>query len=299
MMATTAIHYSRVTLLSAVITCLLSTSQAFLQPGFRKDWSQADCFSNNKVQRQSICVFLSSRDSPADMQRRQQLLQRDGPFFQLNRNGGNVEFGATADLITQLNPQRPDLPSVNAFLSDEGRVAFSIWDKKLIQEIDKNVFRLKVMKLQFVTIQLQPSVDVKMWTEVSPGDSPVFRLQSVAFEPNLQVVPGLSLSAKSLGIKIEVVGELQPTVDGKGVTGKITFTTSGILPPPMRLLPEPILKAASDAINQTITKFAIQSFQKGALSNYKEFLRARQLGSKHEWTKNSFEDIQWIAHAVT
>jgi hypothetical protein len=189
--------------------------------------------------------------------------------------GGQVEFGATANLVTKLNPQQPDLPAVQSWLGDERRVALSIWDEKLIQELGSNVFRLKVMKLQFVTIQLQPSVDVKMWTEVSSDGNPTFRLQSVAFEPNLQVLPGVNLSASSLGIKIEVVGELQPTPDGKGVTGKISFTTSGNLPPPMRLLPEPVLKAASDTINQTITQFAIQSFQRGAIAKYQEFLKTK------------------------
>ena len=106
-------------------------------------------------------------------------------------------------------------------------------------------------------------------------DHPVFSLQSVNFDPNIQVLPGLRISADSLGIIIEVVGELRPTKDGKGVVGDIAFQTSGELPPPMRLLPEPALKAASDTINKTIVNFAIQSFQKGATAKYREFLRKK------------------------
>jgi Protein of unknown function (DUF1997) len=273
--AMNTIYLCRWTLLAVGLACSLNTSAAFVQPTAFRSLKLQDDARCTKIQRHSGPLFLSSRVSPAELQRRNQLLQRNGPFFQLNRMGGQVEFGATANLVTKLNPQQPDLPAVQSWLGDERRVALSIWDEKLIQELGQNVFKLKVMKLQFVTIQLQPSVDVKMWTEVSSDGNPTFRLQSVAFEPNLQVLPGINLSASSLGIKIEVVGELQPTPDGKGVTGKITFTTSGILPPPMRLLPEPVLKAASDTINQTITQFAIQSFQRGAIAKYQEFLKTK------------------------
>ena len=81
----------------------------------------------------------------------------------------------------------------------------------------------------------------------------------------------MNMDSQAFGILIEVAGELQPTKDGKGVTGKIAFQTSGALPPPMRLLPQPVLKATSDTINQTITQFAIQSFQRGATAKFKEF----------------------------
>ena len=273
--AMNTMNLCRWTLLAVGLACSLNTSAAFVQPTAFRSLKLQDDARCTKIQRHPGPLFLSSRVSPAELQRRNQLLQRNGPFFQLNRMGGQVEFGATANLVTKLNPQQPDLPAVQSWLGDERRVALSIWDEKLIQELGQNVFKLKVMKLQFVTIQLQPSVDVKMWTEISSDGNPTFRLQSVAFEPNLQVLPGINLSASSLGIKIEVVGELQPTPDGKGVTGKITFTTSGILHPPMRLLPEPVLKAASDTINQTITQFAIQSFQRGAIAKYQEFLKTK------------------------
>eukprot|EP00543_Licmophora_paradoxa_P003116 CAMPEP_0202456344 /NCGR_PEP_ID=MMETSP1360-20130828/13628_1 /ASSEMBLY_ACC=CAM_ASM_000848 /TAXON_ID=515479 /ORGANISM="Licmophora paradoxa, Strain CCMP2313" /LENGTH=132 /DNA_ID=CAMNT_0049076123 /DNA_START=1 /DNA_END=399 /DNA_ORIENTATION=- len=126
------------------------------------------------------------------------------------------------------------------------------------------------MKLQFVTITLQPSVNLRMWTQQTPSGAPVFLLQSVSFDPKIQVLPGLSVDAESLGIQIEVVGELRPDGNG-GVTGRIAFQTSGNLIPPLRIVPEGVLRAASDTINNTITQFAIRSFQKGAIAKYQEF----------------------------
>ena len=207
--------------------------------------------------------------SASELKKRTTMLGRTGPYFSLDRFGGKVEFGATANLVTQLNG---DKATIESWLQDTERIATSIWDEKLIRSKGDSVYELKLMQLQFVTITLQPSVDVKMWTETNPTTGePTFKLQSVGFEPNLQVLPGMNMDSQAFGILIEVAGELQPTKDGKGVTGKIAFQTSGALPPPMRLLPQPVLKATSDTINQTITQFAIQSFQRGATAKFKEF----------------------------
>jgi hypothetical protein len=206
--------------------------------------------------------------------RRKTLLDRSGPFFSLDRMRGNVEFGSTANLVTQLDTTA-NRETIHRWLSDERRVALSIWDEKLIRELGDSVFRMQIMTLQFVTIQLKPSVDVKMWSTVQ-DEKPVFLLQSSSFDPNIQLLPGLGVPAESLGIKIEVVGELRPTNDGRGVTGKIAFSSGGLLPPPMRILPEAVLKAASDTINETVAQFAIQSFQRGATAKYREFRQAEQ-----------------------
>jgi len=192
----------------------------------------------------------------------------------MDRFAGKVEFGSTANLVTQLS-QTPNQDLIAGWLSDERRVALSIWDPKLVSEKGNAIFQLQVMQLQFVTITLAPTVDVKMWTS-QRNNLPVFSLQSIAFDPNLQILPGVGVKADSLGIVIEVVGDLRPTEDGKGVMGKIAFQSGGELPPPMRLLPEPALKAATDTICDTVTKFAIQSFQQGAIAKYQEYAATQQ-----------------------
>ena len=206
---------------------------------------------------------------------RETILQRNGAHFKLNRFGGKVEFGSTANLVTKLDGS--DKESIIEWLSDEKRVALSIWDEKLLKDLGNSIYRLQLMTLQFVTIQLAPSVDNRMWIEKDAKDGvPVFKLQSIDFDPNIQLLPGLNIPAESLGIRIEVVGELRPSKDGKGVEGRIGFVSGGDLPPPMRLLPEPALKSASDLICKTVTDFAIMSFQNGARAKYQEFLKTRQ-----------------------
>jgi hypothetical protein len=217
----------------------------------------------------SLSATLSAVDA-----RRKVLLSRNGPYFDLNRSEGQIAFGATANLVTQLdgNPQGEDIAE---WLTDERSLALSIWDNDLIQEKGDNVYRLQIMSLQFVTIKLQPWVDTRMKTVKNSKGNPVFTLQSVDFDPNVQIIPGISVSAETLGIVIEVAGQLQASADGKSVTGKIAFQTSGKLPGLLRVVPESALKSASDTINNTVVNFVVQNFQTGAKNNFASFLRKR------------------------
>jgi hypothetical protein len=218
--------------------------------------------------RRSTSIHAKTRQrQPWTERERQTILGRDGEHFTLDRMRGNIEFGSCSRIRTNL--ERADEATVKRWLSDDKQIAMSIWDPKLIKEVEPKVYRLKLMTLMFVTIQLAPHVDVRMYEE---GQGSVFKLESIAFDPNIQILPGIGVSADQLGIIIDVVGELYPSKDGKGVDGKIGFVTKGELPPPMRLLPEQALKSSLSTINRTITQFAISSFQKGAQAQFREFL---------------------------
>eukprot|EP00548_Thalassiothrix_antarctica_P018474 CAMPEP_0194178782 /NCGR_PEP_ID=MMETSP0154-20130528/12319_1 /TAXON_ID=1049557 /ORGANISM="Thalassiothrix antarctica, Strain L6-D1" /LENGTH=295 /DNA_ID=CAMNT_0038893853 /DNA_START=23 /DNA_END=910 /DNA_ORIENTATION=- len=276
-------------LLLVVILQQIPSSHAFAPTKIRKSHHATAINNNNnnlllrrkKNNNDPLYASTTASSSNSLLERRKTLLSRDGPYFKIDRENEAIEFGATAKLVTKLNDDENGKEYIREWLSDERRVAMSIWDEDLITPTDEeSVYKLQLMKLQFVTIQLQPTVDMRMWSRTSSKtNSPVFYLQSVDFDPNIQVLPGLgTIDAKTLGIKIEVVGQLAPTSDGMGVAGRIAFQTSGKLPPPLLLLPEGIIKAASDAINNTITQFAIASFQKGAISKYKEFVKAKKEG---------------------
>jgi len=187
--------------------------------------------------------------------------------------------------VTVLHKKTPQLSSssfqresrdiISKWLLDERRVAEAIWDPKLLSDLGENNYRLQLMTLNFVTIQLAPSVDVQMWTEQGAGDnsipSPKFRLQSIAFDPNVQILPGVGIDAGRLGIHIDVAGEMRVSEDGRGLSGRIGFVSSGILPPPLRLLPDSALRGATELICRQVSSFAIQSFQRGATAKYRKF----------------------------
>ena len=266
------------------VFCWFSHSHATINPtafvtptrtNNRNDNAIIPNMGNQRTNTVQLSYASKSRDT---------ILKRNGAHFKLNRFSGKVEFGSTATLITKFDNADP--VAISDWLSDERRVALSIWDEKLMKDLGKSTYQLQMMTLQFVTIQLAPSVDTRMWIDKDSRDGlPVFKLQSVDFDPNIELLPGLNIPAESLGIQIEVVGELKPSKDGRGVEGRIGFVSGGDLPPPMRLLPEPALKSASDVICKTVSDFAIASFQKGARAKYQEFLLARQKEKTASGTK--------------
>jgi hypothetical protein len=245
-------------------------------------------FFSTSTASSSSRLYEAFQQTPEQKARRKHLLKRDGNHFHLDRLVGTVEFGAAANLVTELEDNDNSKQLIETWLSeDDGRgLALSIWDEELLKEQGPNVFRLQTMPLQFVTLQLQPAVDVQMWTQPSGKNKagrllpPIFKMQSLGFEPNLQILPGMSVTAESLGLTLEVVGDLRPTVDGKGVTGKICFQSRGELPPPLRVIPESALKMAADTINDTVVKFAVSSFQKGARQKYAEYKAKQTVAAK-------------------
>lgn len=231
---------------------------------------------NQPILSTSTTLFSSTKPGTVSSERRREMLSRNGPHFQIKTD--TIEFGASAQLVTILEEEGPNQVLIEKWLRDgDSGLAQSIWDPDLITRLDKStsVYRLEMMTLQFVTLQLSPWVDVEMKTISDSQGNPVFVLQSLRCEPNVQVLPGMKIDADALGIIIEVVGQLRPSKDGRGVSGTISFQTSGGLPPPLRILPTQVLKAASDTINQTIVNFAIQSFEKGAKQKYDEFKKSR------------------------
>jgi hypothetical protein len=211
-------------------------------------------------------------------QTRDTILGRDGEHFTLDRIDGKVEFGSTVDLVTPFRTDglEPNAESVGLWLSDSRRVAGGLWDEDLLTDLGQCTYRLGLMPLKFVTIELAPTVDVKMWTEgtavTGAADAmPTFRLHSIGFEPNVTLLPGVGLDAKSLGIEIEVCGELRPTADGKGCEGAIGFVSRGKLPPALRVLPNSVISAAGATISKTVKDFAVTNFQAGAVKQYRAF----------------------------
>jgi Protein of unknown function (DUF1997) len=249
--------------------------------------------SSAAARRATTRLCASLRNSEV---RRKELLTRRGDHFELDQGTGKIEFGATAYLVTQLadltdaalnggedgatSQDKDGLSLISTWLQDERGLAMSIWDPSMIEERGDNVFRLQVMSINFLTLQVAPWVDVEMKTRTAKSSNggmsqPVFCLQSIAFDPNVQILPGMKVTAESFGIVIEVAGQLRPTEDGRGVQGAIAFQTTGRLSPPMRLLPASALRSASASINRRIVDFATASFQEGARRQYLQFVQTQ------------------------
>ena len=123
-----------------------------------------DAFMNQSQSRrvaQTTSLNARTRQrKPWSERERQTILSRNGEHFKLDRMRGNIEFGSSSRIQTILDGA--DEAAVKRWLSDDKQIAMSIWDPKLIKEVEPKVYRLKLMTLMFVTIPLSPHVDVRM-----------------------------------------------------------------------------------------------------------------------------------------
>jgi Protein of unknown function (DUF1997) len=261
---------ARIQLRAIQALSMLIGSRAFL--------SSLQLIELHKLQKINDVISLSaaSDEYAINPDRRKELLARPPSFWKLDKTNGSIEFGSTISLTQQLNDigGEESWSDIAEWLTYSEALAVSIWDPKYISILGKDLYRLQVMELRFVTLSIQPTVDVIMKTEFFEGDikKPIFTVQSISFDPKLQILPGMNFDAESLGVVIEVVGRMVPSRNGKSVTGSVVFTISGKLPLAIRILPESVTKAAAETINETVSGFVVRSFQKGAREKYAEFL---------------------------
>jgi len=212
--------------------------------------------------------------TPEQKQLRKSIFSNKGEYFSMS--DGKVVFGSSSTM--QMTFRGSTTKDVEGWLtSDKASVCKAIWDPSLMKDIGDNIYQLSLMQLQFVTIQFAPIVKIRIWTSrmKSPnGKDPyvLFQIQSIECDPNIQLLPNLKINAESLGIQVDVVGEMKAAPDGSGaLVGRIGFQTSGKLTPALMLIPEPILKNTANTINKTILNFALDSFQKGAKEEYNKY----------------------------
>ena len=105
---------------------------------------------------QATSKVQAGTQTPEERARRKELLNRKGPFFELDRSSGQVEFGSTAKLVTTLLAEEEEAnpESIATWLSDGRGLALSIWDEDLLTELGDSVYRLQTMNLPELLSQL-------------------------------------------------------------------------------------------------------------------------------------------------
>jgi len=210
-------------------------------------------------------------------------------YSSFDRFSGDVQFGHVEKVNIEL-PASPSADSISSWLKQEDRIAYAIWDKDRLTTLsaEEKLYKLRLITLQFLTFELQPDVDVLMWSEYDENDDTsevVFYFESVGFEPNFNY--GLTSSSRKtkntkgqslpMQMKIDVAGEMRVSSDGKGLEGTFGFTTTGKLPAPLRVTPRSALYAAGSAISNKIADFAIQSFNEGTKREFADYLQEQKM----------------------
>lgn len=151
---------------------------------------------------------------------------------------------------------------VHHYLRQPHRLVHALAASTCIETLAADQFRLKIRPLTFMMLSIQPTVDLKVWSDT---DGTV-RLRSTACE-----LRGVDYINQRFSLSL--VGKLQPC-DVNGVThlqGRADLDVKVELPPALMLTPRMILETTGNGLLRSV------------LLTIKQRLTHRLLADYHEW----------------
>ncbi|MBV9388445.1 MAG: DUF1997 domain-containing protein, partial [Chroococcidiopsidaceae cyanobacterium CP_BM_ER_R8_30] len=149
----------------------------------------------------------------------------------------------TASQSVEITVPEEPIP-IQHYLRQPQRLVNALVDPSRIEQVGRECFRLKMRPLAFMTIKIQPTVDMRVWTE---PDGTV-RLKSIGCE-----IRGVEYINQRFALKLE--GYLSPCcLEGKtsSLKGKADLVVQVELPYPLSLMPQPIVETAGNGLLKSV-----------------------------------------------
>jgi hypothetical protein len=165
-------------------------------------------------------------------------------------------------------PEQP-VP-IQHYLRQPQRLVCALVDPSRMEQLSEDRFRLKMRPLSFMTLSIQPIVDMKVWTE---ADGTV-HLRSVGCE-----IRGVEYINERFALNL--TGQLAPYQDqGKTwLKGMANLEVQVELPPPFWLTPQPLLEATGNGLLKSVLLTIKQRLMHQLLLDYCQWAST---GSKAE-----------------
>ena len=152
---------------------------------------------------------------------------------------------------------------IQHYLRQPQRLVKALVDSSRIEQLDEEVFRLKIRPLSFMTLSIQPTADLKVWAE--PNGT--VHLRSVACE-----ILGFEYINQRFALNLQ--GHLSPCeINGTTVLkGKADLEVRVELPLPFSLTPQPIVEAAGNGLLKSVLLTIKQRLLHQLLSDYSNWV---------------------------
>ncbi|NEO52994.1 MAG: DUF1997 domain-containing protein [Okeania sp. SIO3B5] len=148
---------------------------------------------------------------------------------------------------------------IHHYLRQPKRLVNALVDPTRLEQLDKDIFRLKMRPLHFMMLTIQPTVDIQIWA--SPNGT--IYLKSKGCE-----IRGVEYINHRFALNL--VGILE-TYQIKGVThlkGKADLEVKVELPPPLWLTPLPILETTGNGLLKSVLMTIKQRLTHQLLTDY-------------------------------
>jgi Protein of unknown function (DUF1997) len=165
----------------------------------------------------------------------------------------------TASLSLEIAVPEQPIP-IQHYLRQPQRLVNALVDPTRIQQLSEEVFRLKMRPLTFITLSIQPTVDMRVWAE-SNG---IICLQSVGCE-----ILGVEYINQRFALNLK--GYLSPHERSADTVlkGKADLEVQVDLPPPFSFMPTSILEATGNGLLKSVLMTVKQRLLHQLLVDYR------------------------------
>ncbi|MDZ7959361.1 MAG: DUF1997 domain-containing protein [Aulosira sp. DedQUE10] len=168
----------------------------------------------------------------------------------------------TASQSVEIAVPKQPIP-IQHYLRQPQRLVHALVDNNRIQQLSEEVFRLKMRPLTFMSLSLQPTVDMRVWAE-SNG---IIYLRSVGCE-----ILGVEYINQRFALNLK--GYLSPSQLSTGtyLQGKADLEVQVELPPPFCFAPQPILEATGNSLLKSVLLTVKQRLLHQLLTDYRRWV---------------------------
>ncbi len=154
---------------------------------------------------------------------------------------------------------------IEHYLRQPQRLVQAITDPSRIQQLAPSHFRLQLRPLQFMMLKLEPTVDLQVWT-LAEG---TLQLRSLDCE-----IRGAEFLRESF--RLELAGTLSPHRRGSAteLRGRADLKVQVDVPPPLKLLPEPVLERSGQAFLSGILLTIKYRLERQLVQDYRRWVKA-------------------------
>jgi hypothetical protein len=174
----------------------------------------------------------------------------------------HVQFFATQSV--HLDVPDEAVP-IQHYLRQPQRLVYALVDPSRTEQLQDNIFRLKMRPLRFMMLQIQPTVDMQVWTEADGS----FHLRSVGTE-----IRGNQYINQRFQLDLQGQLYARQRENQTQLQGKADLRVQVMLPPLLQLTPRPVIEKTGNSLLNGILLTIKQRLMHQLMQDYQQWARA-------------------------